>query len=541
MSFVRNSGTQQMSLTDSTYCLTSREQRFLEKSWATYFAREIFPYIDEDIFSVLYSSNPASRPNTPVNVLVGASIIQELLGLTDDGLLEGLLFDVRIQVALHTTSFEEQPLSDKSLQRFRRRCLDWETRTGEDLVRKCVLKLADRLAGMSGIDGSLKRMDSMMIASNIRNMSRLELLYTCVADVARSVQDKVAPEFLDGLGHYLDDADRNLVIYHNKEEKWEKKTRAVLLDAERLLRDVPAGLRGKAYERLGRAMREQSVTNPGTGHARLREKADGMPQGLMQNPYDEEATYRKKAGKGHIGYTGNLVESVSLDEDGKCSASIVTDYDLQPNTYSDNQFLEDEIGKAEAGEQEAVVVADGAYADEDLREEAAKKNIRVVNTNLTGKEANPLHADIQLSEDKESIVSCPAGRTPLSCKYNGNTGNISATMDKAACEACPLRKKCGVRLLKTKATLTTTKKSVSRARQQVDRQSEQFKALARARNGVEALPSLLRRACRIDRMPVRGRLAMKLRMGFKVAAANIRKNRQWILREKCAQKQAKAA
>lgn len=36
-----------------------------------------FPAIDEERFSVLYSDK-ASRPNTPVNVIVGASIIKEL-------------------------------------------------------------------------------------------------------------------------------------------------------------------------------------------------------------------------------------------------------------------------------------------------------------------------------------------------------------------------------------------------------------------------------------------------------------------------------
>ena len=60
---------------------------------------------------MLYS-NKASRPNTPVNVVVGALILKELLGLTDDELVEGLMFDIRYQYALHTTSFEEQPLSD---------------------------------------------------------------------------------------------------------------------------------------------------------------------------------------------------------------------------------------------------------------------------------------------------------------------------------------------------------------------------------------------------------------------------------------------
>lgn len=41
------------------------------------FADEIFPAIDDNRLSVLYSDK-ASRPNTPVNVIVGALIIKEL-------------------------------------------------------------------------------------------------------------------------------------------------------------------------------------------------------------------------------------------------------------------------------------------------------------------------------------------------------------------------------------------------------------------------------------------------------------------------------
>lgn len=50
----------------------------IELSWAKVFADEIFPAIDEKRFSVLYSDK-ASRPNTPVNVIVSALIIKELL------------------------------------------------------------------------------------------------------------------------------------------------------------------------------------------------------------------------------------------------------------------------------------------------------------------------------------------------------------------------------------------------------------------------------------------------------------------------------
>lgn len=77
MSFKENTY-QQMSFTDSFSGLTAREQKALEKSWAKVFADEIFPAIDEKRFSVLYSDK-ASRPNTPVNVIVGALIIKELL------------------------------------------------------------------------------------------------------------------------------------------------------------------------------------------------------------------------------------------------------------------------------------------------------------------------------------------------------------------------------------------------------------------------------------------------------------------------------
>ena len=54
MSFVKNDN-QQLTLLDSTFNLTEREKRMLEKSWAKTFADKVFPAIDENIFSVLYS------------------------------------------------------------------------------------------------------------------------------------------------------------------------------------------------------------------------------------------------------------------------------------------------------------------------------------------------------------------------------------------------------------------------------------------------------------------------------------------------------
>ena len=113
MSFVPNN-CQQISFTDSYDEMTLREKRFFEKSWGKYFGDHIFPLIDEQPYSVLYSDK-ASRPNCPVNVQIGALILKEYTGLSDDEILESILFDVRFQYALYTTSYEEHPISDRTL------------------------------------------------------------------------------------------------------------------------------------------------------------------------------------------------------------------------------------------------------------------------------------------------------------------------------------------------------------------------------------------------------------------------------------------
>ena len=176
---IKVNSSQQISFNDSVFSLTAREKKALDNSWAKIFADEIFPNIDEERFSVLYSSK-ASRPNAPVNVIIGALIIKELFDYSDDKIVENLMLDLHLQYALHTTSFEEQPISDKTLSRFRSRCYNYETTHGIDLYHDCVKDLSSKIAKLMNLSGRIKRMDSMMIESNIRFLSRMELIYTCI-------------------------------------------------------------------------------------------------------------------------------------------------------------------------------------------------------------------------------------------------------------------------------------------------------------------------------------------------------------------------
>ena len=49
----------------------------LEKSWAQAFSDHIFTRTNEYIFAPLYSEKTNSRPNVPVNVVVGALILKD--------------------------------------------------------------------------------------------------------------------------------------------------------------------------------------------------------------------------------------------------------------------------------------------------------------------------------------------------------------------------------------------------------------------------------------------------------------------------------
>lgn len=131
--------------------LTEREKHFLDKSWAKYFAEYIFFQIDEQSFAVFYRDKD-SRPNSPVNVILGALVIKEFTGLSDDELLISIMFDIRFQYAFHTTSFVEQPISDRSLGRFRERCRVYEEKTGIGSQHPEIVSLSEEMAEMMKLD-----------------------------------------------------------------------------------------------------------------------------------------------------------------------------------------------------------------------------------------------------------------------------------------------------------------------------------------------------------------------------------------------------
>ena len=517
MAFKTNDS-QQYSLTDSMNNLTSREVKALEKSWAKVFAEDVFPAIDEEPFRVLYSSRTQCRANTPVNICIGALIIKEMFQNSDDDIVESLMLDTRYQYALHTTSYEEQPLSDKTLSRFRERCYNYEAAYGVDLLHDCITGLSKQIAHVMNISPKIRRMDSLMIETNIKNLSRAELLYTCVSKFVIYLHKNKRDSLLTGLEHYYDPNDFNRTFYYSNSSETADRIKVILEDADKLIMSCGQELDDVTeYQLLVRCLSEQTVVEDAI--RRLKTKKDGgMDSSVLQNPSDPDATFREKAGKQHRGYVANVDEAV-----GK-NGSVVLDYQLEQNNYSDSQFLKDSLERNGSQEEGSVVVTDGAYFGEENSRLSQKQNINLVTTAITGIEVPEIYADFLLNEEGTRVVKCPAGHTPKSsCYSKGGGGHIYVSFPREQCMNCPHKEQCRVKVHKKVCSLTISATAQFRARAKRMMGTEELHLLARLRNGVETLPSILRRIYHTDRMPVRGCIRSRFFFGCKIAALNVRK------------------
>ena len=72
-------------------------------------------------------------------------------------------------------------------------------------------------------------------------------------------------------------------------------------------------------------------------------------------------------------------------------------------------------------------------------------------------------------------------------------------------------------------SFTISANAQNRAKAKRMQGTEQFKLFARIRNGIETVPSVLRRIYHADRMQVRGLIKTRFYFGCKVAAMNTRK------------------
>ena len=382
-----------------------------------------------------------------------------------------------------------------------------------------MMHLSEIYSDYMDLNSNVKRMDSLMIASRCRRMSRLEIIYSTTANAVRLIHRLGSEELIPKeLLHYLDPDDHNSMIYHCKGDDVAPRLERALREAAqaRAVMADDTWHEFQEYQLLIRVLAEQGRMD-GSGDPVARDRKEIISSSL-QNPSDPDATYRYKAGRDHKGYVGNIVETVGENGD-----SLITGVGYEKNTHSDSAFCKEYLNSRPDNAAPETVIADGAYSGTENQELAASKNTELITTALSGKPANKIFAGFTFTEDGRQMTGCPIGNVPIKTTFYSKTGMCRAMFARECCEKCPHREECRAREQRKNYAVHVSAKMAERARYLAKLSTDEYKQLTRKRNAVEGIPSVLRRRYHVDDIPVLGYLRSRQFFLFIIGAYNFNK------------------
>ena len=168
------------------------------------------------------------------------------------------------------------------------------------------------------------------------------------------------------------------------------------------------------------------------------------------------------------------------------------------------------------------MVADGAYYSKENVQLASEKNIELVTTGLSGKDAKEILNEFTYNEELTRVLKCPAGYEPRSSCFVQTEKWIRSSFKKSQCESCLYKDQCKPKFLKRVAQVKIYRAGIERARLQKKIRSQEFRDYGNLRSGIETVPSNIRRNYNIEKLP-RGKQRGKFFFGCKIAALNFRK------------------
>src|SRR6056297_3028007 len=236
-------------------------------------------------------------------------------------------------------------------------------------------------------------MDSSMVKSNMKKLSRLQLcvltlqkflnslsdtyLERVPADIARLVTD-------EGVGNYMENA--NGSNYDSKLIDIGTKIFA-LLELFSADEDIVNIEEYKLLERLFndqfKIMDDNDKDDDKFNKIELKTSAE-ISSSALQNPSDPEATYRKKNGESYQGYKVNVSET-HKDEN---SVNILTETNVYPNNKSDKDILEEEAPELQDRTGVGDFNLDGNYKSEETENKLKERGIDLHYSGIKGRKSD---------------------------------------------------------------------------------------------------------------------------------------------------------
>lgn len=413
--------------------LPEKHRQRLERSWAGVFYREVFSRINEEIFSVLYADFP-SRPNIAVNVLVGLEFMKAGFGWSDEELYDAFNYNLQVRYALGYHEFGEGDFDLRTLYYFRERLSRYMQTQGRNLLAQAFEEVTDQQIAALQLKTGLQRMDSTQVASNIREMCRLQLLVEVLQRVYQMLNEAdqagyteaFAPYRIGSSGHYL---------YRLKPEDFSPRLQGIgefMHHWLSVLKERYA--EHNSYQMMERVFRE---------HFRLLgERVEGVQEqelsaSRLLSPDDWEASLRGRRKALFRGYVANLSETC----DPQNPLQLITQVQVAPNTVDDPKLLLAALSNLKERTHLERLYTDGGYGSPDVDQAMQEQQVEHVPTAIRGQKPNPekLHlADFEIQFDETDTplqIQCPQGQS-VRVVYGNQKKGFVARFDPASCSHC---------------------------------------------------------------------------------------------------------
>jgi hypothetical protein len=465
----------QFGLFDTFGQLPEKIRQRLEASWAGTFYREVFCRIDESPFAVLYSDQ-SSRPNVPINILVSAEILKAGFGWSDEELHDQILFNLQIRYALGLRDMSTVPFELRTLYYFRQRLSQHMQERGQNLLDQVFVQVTDEQLGALKLKTGEQRMDSVLISSNIRQFTRLQLFVEIVQRVWRMLTAKDQDYYAEVFEPYCQGTSGQYCS-RLKAEEVDEHLISVGQMIERLLRELEIQYADQpAYQMLQRVFAEHYVLVAekveGSDWARVRVKVgDELSGNSLQSPDDWEATFRNKGGQGYRGYVANLTETCAPEN----KVQLLTKVQVDSNFTDDETLVVAAVPELKARTGLDILWTDGGYNGPAAETVFRKEKVKHIPTKVRGFYPSPDRLGREqfcweMNEEGVPVaVGCPGGQQ-VEVRVGRKAGNCIADFDATICEACPLVGQCptGPRKYRPARVLNVTLRQVqvARARQQ---------------------------------------------------------------------------
>ena len=520
--FRKNDQHQQVPMFSTLDDLPDKQRQRLESSWAATFYEQFFCRIDEDVFAILYSDQ-ASRPNIPVNVLVGLEALKAGFGWSDADLEDALAYNIQVRYALGYRDLTVGHFELRTVYNFRRRLTQHMQETGENLLEEAFEPVTDEQIEALRLKTGKLRMDSTQIASNLRPMSRVQLLVEVVQRVWRMLGEADQAQYAEVFAPYIKGTSGQYT-YHIEPGEGGRH----LEDIGHLMRQLVTELAAKygehdAYRVLARVYDEHFVEVADGVRPKVGEELSAQS---LQSPDDWEATFRRKNGQSYQGYVTNVTETC----DPANAVQLIVKMQTAPNHSDDAALLEDAVPDLVARTDVDEMRTDGGYNSPTVDAVLNDHGIELYQTAMRGQQPDTDRVSVsdfvftRAENGTPQAVRCPGGQEAEVVPAR-QSGRFTARFDADQCAACPLLDHCPTQRLKRKPAYRILRFD----QQQVHvahRRHNQRQAHASGQNlrsAVEATVRSVKHPFGNHKLPVRGRIRVSLMMVASAALVNVRR------------------